>query len=287
MSTKEKKGWVCLDIDGTITDDILSIPKEVLKYLKSLHEDHWQIVFVTGRTFSLATLPLKDFDVPYYLSVQNGASSFLMPQKKQLSKKYLSIETFFELEHYLKGSSFDFVLFGGYDQGERCYYRPDRLKREVREYFARKLSKLACDWRAVDSFKSLEEEEFPYGKIYGEFEDLKKLYPVFEKIPSIKVHLVKDSVHPTFYILQIMRKDVDKGKAVLELMGQNVLPKPIISAGNDRNDESLLGISDIRIAMPDSPQSLLDQATIIAPPVQENGIIQALEIAIGKVKDYA
>lgn len=287
MSNKEKKGWICLDIDGTITDDILSIPKEVLNYLKSLHEDHWQLAFVTGRTFSLAQLPFRDFDVPYYLSVQNGASSFFMPGKKLLSKKYLPIETFFDLERYLKNTSFDFVLFGGYDQGENCYYRPTHLNREVREYFSRQLSKLACEWKAVDSFKGLEEKDFPYGKIYGEYDELKKLFPVFEKIPSIKVHLVKDAVNPTFHILQIMRKDVDKGKAVLELMGQDVLPKPIISAGNDQNDESLLGISDIRIAMPDSPQSLLEQATIIAPPVQDKGIIQALEIAIGKVKDYA
>ena len=83
-----------------------------------------------------------------------------------------------------------------------------------------------------------------------------------------------------------MRKDVDKGKAVLEIMDQDILPCPIISAGDDNNDESLLQIADIKIAMPTSPKCLLDQATIIAPPVEEKGIIDALKIAVQKAKEY-
>jgi Cof subfamily protein (haloacid dehalogenase superfamily) len=286
MLSTEKKGWICLDIDGTITDDILTIPKDVLNYLKELHKDNWELVFVTGRTFSLAYTPLKDFNVPYYLVPQNGASIFEMPEKKLISKKYLPIEIFYELEKFLVGTEHDFVLFGGYDQGESCYYRPHLLKREVREYFSRQLTKLACNWKAVDSFRGLEEEAFPYGKIYGEQSDLKKFLPVFEKIPSIKVHLVKDSVHPTFHIIQIMRKDVDKGRAILEIVDKNTLPKFIISAGNDYNDESMLQISDIKIAMPDSPKPLLDLATLISAPVEEMGIIAALKLATLKVKEY-
>lgn len=286
MHTREKKGWICLDIDGTITADILTIPPEVLNYLKELHKENWEIVFVTGRTFSLAYAPLKDFNLPYFLVPQNGASIFKMPEKNLISKKYLPIETFFELEQFLKGTEHDFVLFGGYDQGENCYYRQAMLKRETSDYFSNELTKLACNWKAVDSFKGLEEDAFPYGKIYGEKSYLKQLLPIFEKVPSIKVYLVKDSVHPTFHILQIMRKDVDKGRAVLEIVGENVMSKPIISAGNDYNDESMLQISNISIAMPDSPKKLLDIATLIASPVEEVGIINALKLAVMKVKEY-
>lgn len=290
MLTGEKKGWICLDIDGTITSDILSIPKIVLDYLKELHEKNWQLVFVTGRTFSLAYAPLKEFNVPYYLIPQNGASTFKMPEKKLICKKYLQTKIFFDLEKLLKNTQHDFVLFGGYDQNENCYYRPNLLNSEIKEYFETELTQLAsqigCRWRAVDSFKGLQEEEFPYGKIYGERINLEKLQPIFEKVPAIKVHLVKDSVHPYYYILQIMKKGVDKGRAVLDLIGKNVLPKTIIAAGDDANDESLLEIADIKIAMPNSPKCLLDQASILAPSVKENGIIDALEIAILKAKDY-
>ncbi len=273
------KGWICLDIDGTITADILSIPNEVLAYLEGLAKRHWKLVFVTGRTFSLAAAPLKNFSAPFLLVPQNGASAFQMPEQKMLLKKYLSCATFINLEKKIHALGHDFVLFGGIDQNEPCFYRPSFLKKEVRDYFNQQLTRLACHWEVVDSFNDLPIQEIPYGKIYGKKEELQLLLPIFEKEPNLHAHLVIDSVNPQFSIIQIMRNDVNKGQAVLELMTSDVLPTPIISAGNDTNDESLLQIADVKIAMPDSPQALLDQATIVAPSVHKMGIIPALEEA--------
>lgn len=284
MFGSEKKGWICLDIDGTITDDILTIPNEILLYLEKLHHENWQLVFVTGRTFSLAYKPLFPLRANYYLIPQNGASCFEMPQKKMLFKKYLPIEVFYDLEKLIKGEGHDFVLFTGYDQGESVFYRPDFLNSETLHYIETKLKGLSGNWKAVNSFHGLQVEALPYGKIYGLRQSLQKLAPILNKIPSIKVHLVQDSVNPYFSILQIMRKDVDKGKAVLEIMNKTALPNPIISAGNDNNDETLLQIADVKIAMSGSPRCLLDQATIIAPPVEKMGIISALELAIKQVE---
>ena len=284
MNLVEKKGWICLDIDGTITANPKVIPTRVLDYLKDLHHKGWQIVFVTGRTFSFAYAPLKDFDVPYFLVPQNGASSFEMPEKKMLTKNYLSIDVFYEIEKLLKGTGHDFVFFGGYDQGEPVFYRPHLLLDETREYFETTLTSLAGSWKAIEHMSELPIKEVPYGKIYGRKEALYKILPTLQNIPSINVHLVEDSVNPTFCILQIMRKDVDKGRAVLDIMDQIALPSPIISAGNDNNDESLLQIADVKIAMHSSPACLTDQATLIAPPVEEMGIIPALELAISKVE---
>ncbi|MCH9632300.1 MAG: hypothetical protein S4CHLAM6_06320 [Chlamydiae bacterium] len=284
MTKLEKKGWICLDIDGTITADILTIPEPVLDYLKELHHCGWQIVFVTGRTFSLAHAPLAELDIPYFLVPQNGASSFSMPSKKMLTKNYVSIEVFYELEKLIQGIQHDFVFFGGFDQGEEVFYRPERLMEKTKEYFENKLTSLAGSWKTFDSLAELPFKEVPYGKIYGERESLYKILQVLKKVSSVKVHLVEDSVNPSFSILQIMKGDVDKGRAVLDIMGQESLPSPIISAGNDNNDESLLQIADVKIAMSGSPACLLDQATLVAPPVEEMGILSALELAVKLVE---
>lgn len=285
MTKLEKKGWICLDIDGTITADILTIPGPVLSYLKDLHYKGWQIVFVTGRTFSLACRPLASFDVPYFLVPQNGASSFAMPSKKMLSKSYLSVDVFYELEKLIQGLKHDFVFFGGYDQGEEIFYRPHLLMDETLNYFETQLTSLAGSWKKYDYFTDLPYKEVPYGKIYGKKASLYKILQILKKVPSIHVHLVQDSVNPAFSILQIMKGGVDKGRAVLDIMGQTALPSPIVSAGNDNNDESLLQIADIKIAMSGSPACLLDQATLIAPPVEEMGIIPALELAVKQVEE--
>lgn len=284
MLQKGKKGWICLDIDGTITADILTIPQDVLLYLEKLYNENWHLVFVTGRTFSLACKPLVPLQASYYLIAQNGASSFEMPQKNMLFKKYLPIEVFYNLEKLIKKEGHDFILFTGYDQGEEVFYRPKYLGSEVLNYVETSLKGLSGTWKAIDSFHDLQVTTVPYGKIYGQRESLQKIAPILNKVPSVKVHLVQDSVNPNFSILQVMRKDVDKGKAVLEILGKTTLPSPIISAGNDNNDETLLQIADIKIAMSGSPSVLLDQATIIAPSVEKMGIIAALELAIKQIE---
>lgn len=279
MTITSKKGWVCLDIDGTITTEILSIPKETLNYLTNLSKD-WQIVFVTGRTFNLATRPLTAFNEPYYLVVQNGASSFDMTTNKLLKKKYISVATLRQFQETIEKSGHDLVFFSGWENKEICYYRPDKHKIEVQEHFEQSLTKLANTWQAVSSFKDLPVGEVPYAKVYGFKKDLEELEKKLHLFPEIKTHVVTDSVNPKFSIIQIMRHDVDKGRAVLDLMNNSVLPSLIIAAGNDYNDHALLQVADIKIAMPDSPQCMLDIATIIASPVEEQGVIAALKTAI-------
>lgn len=274
------KGWICLDIDGTLTDEILSIPNAVLNTLKELHQDHWKIVFVTGRLFTLANKVLETLGFPYHLVPQNGASWYEMPSKKRGGKRYLPLATFLELQPLLTNTSLDFLLVSGREEGDQCFYRPDHLTDETCQHFRDHLSKYGGHWKAVSSFNELEVGEFPYGKIYGPKKELEELLPRLKKVSSIQTHLVQDSARKNYSIIQIMRHDVSKGSAVLELIGNNVLPTRIISAGNDLNDETLLDIADIKIVMPSAPKLLLDKADIIAPPVEECGIIPALKMAV-------
>ncbi len=274
------KGWICLDIDGTLTDEILSIPNVVLNTLKELHQNHWKIVFVTGRLFTLGHKVLETLDFPYHFVPQNGASWYEMPSKKMGGKRYLPLATFLELEPLLKNTSLDFLLVSGIEDGDQCFYRPDHLTYETHQYFKDHLSKYAGNWKAVSSFNQLGVNEFPYAKIYGPKKELETLLPKFKEVSAIQTHLVQDSARKNYSIIQIMRRDVNKGSAVLEILDNDVLPTPIISAGNDLNDETLLEIADIKIVMPSSPKLLLDMADIIAPPVEKFGIVSALKMAV-------
>jgi hydroxymethylpyrimidine pyrophosphatase-like HAD family hydrolase len=160
------------------------------------------------------------------------------------------------------------------------------LKEETLNYFKNELSHFGGIWKPVLSFNSLGVKAFPYAKVYGTKEELVAVQPLFSGFDFIKTYVVQDSVKPSHYILQVMRKDVDKGKAVLDIIKSEVLSRPIIAAGNDLNDETLLSIADIKIVMANSPQILLDQADLIAPPVERMGIIPALKQAIKQVQAY-
>ncbi len=283
-SSQTQKGWICLDIDGTLTDQMFSIPKNVTNYIKKLYFEGWKIIFVTGRMFSLGIKPLEKLDFPFYFSPQNGASWFEMPKQVLGQKKYLSLQTFLQLETLLEETDLDFVLITGIEHKDQCFYRPSRLTSDMVHYFENTLSKLAGTWHPVKDFKNLPIDEYPYAKIYGSKSELNPIFDAFEKIPAIKSYLIRDSAHSSNYTLHVMREDVDKGKAVLDIMKKEVIRLPIIAAGNDCNDETLLDIADIKIAMPSSPPSLLERATLIAPPVGDEGIIAALELAIKEVE---
>lgn len=279
-----EKGWICLDIDGTITHQMHSLPSNVSNFLKEIYLQGWNIVFVTGRMFSLGIQPLKDLTFPFYFIPQNGASWYEMPSETIGQKKYLQLSTLLQLEGLFENTDLDFVLITGKEYQDRCFYRPHRLRAETAAYFEKTLSKLGGQWIKEKDFKHLPYSEFAYAKVYGYKEELEPLFHAFEKVPAIKSHLIKDSAHPQYYTLHVMRDDVDKGKAVLDVMKKQVLSLPIIAAGNDYNDETLLDIADIKIAMSGSPQALLERATLIAPPVEEEGIIPALKLAIHEVE---
>ena len=278
--SKTKKGWICLDIDGTITEQLHSIPKTVLDYLRQCHHQGWNIVFVTGRIFSLAHEPLKELDYPYYLVPHNGAVSFYMPEQKLLHKQYLPINAVFEVLKRIESTPFDLVLYTGIDQGEKGYYRPGKLQKEILHYIENTLKPLAGQWIPLSDYTNIPEDAFPYVKIYGQMQPLKQVYEDTHSIDGTKIHLVTDSINPQNGIMQIMHHEVDKGKAVLKLIENDSLNLPIIGAGNDRNDETLLDISTVKIAMEGSPKSLIDRAHLVAPSVQKDGIIEALKWAI-------
>src|SRR3990167_9606246 len=77
------------DIDKTLTDESKHVPDDVISYLAELHKQDWEIVLVTGRTFSYAMMSLEKINFPYYLAVQNGAEVLKMPEKTILFRNFL------------------------------------------------------------------------------------------------------------------------------------------------------------------------------------------------------
>ena len=43
----EHRGWLALDIDGTLTDQTHIVPEEVVNYLKELHAKGWEVFIIT------------------------------------------------------------------------------------------------------------------------------------------------------------------------------------------------------------------------------------------------
>ncbi|MBM3183921.1 MAG: hypothetical protein FJZ64_01275, partial [Chlamydiae bacterium] len=169
-----EKGWIALDIDGTITIEKYSVPRPVRAFLKEKVSEGWNLAIVTGRTFHFASMALSEFDFPYVLLPQNGTIAIQMPEKKILFTRYMSEKMIAQIEKAYEGIPSDFLVYAGFEKKDHCYFRKERFPKEqegaIREWQERQKE----TWEAVSEFPLEKLTSFPLAKGFGSFDFLAK-----------------------------------------------------------------------------------------------------------------
>lgn len=275
------KGWIALDIDGTITLDKYSVPKPVTDYLRELSSDGWNIAVATGRPFAFAKMALSEFDFPYIFMAQNGSIALEMPGEKILFKKYISSELIPLVERAYEGLLTDFLVYAGYEKGDFCYWRPKRYSEEDLRYLEDLQKRQKESWQAVDQFLDL--DDFPLIKCFGNLALMNRVAKALRGTGKFQVAKIRDPFVDGCYLLLVTDQKASKGSALKEVFKIKGRGRKVIAAGDDENDISLLQAADLKIAMAHAPESLQEVATFIAPPTEDHGIIQALKIVLRNV----
>lgn len=271
-------GWIALDIDGTITEDKYSIPAPVIDFLKNTTDHGWKIAFATGRAFVFAAEAVRNLNFPFVLFPQNGSIALDMPAKEVIFRHYMSCEQIPVVEEALKDLGLDCIVYSGYENRDRCYFRPSRLSPEDLAYVREVEQREKESWIEVDEFPA--SEKIPLIKCFGKHSCMLKIGNRLQKSGAFHLSLIRDPFHRSNYVLLITDKNASKGNALREIVSLRGNRGLIVAAGDDENDLSLLQAADIKIAMPHAPESLRKIADFIAPPTSEMGILQALKIVI-------
>ena len=279
------KGIIALDIDGTLTEEIHVLPEKVIAYLLTLYQEGWAFIFITGRTFNWGYALLKQIPFPYFFAAHNGAILMKMPSQILLSKKYLPAAICPPLEKICRPESTEFVVYSGFENGDKCYFRPSQFTGESLRYLKKRSSAQKEDWIELADFTDLPLTEFPSFKIFGEFGPLKRIVENIEDALEIHIPLNRDAFNSHYYVAQGTCLNVDKGEALRDILRFFPRHVPVIAAGDDQNDVTMLALADIKIAMSTAPAHMLESAHIIAPPAAEHGIIQGLKEAIKLLKE--
>jgi Cof subfamily protein (haloacid dehalogenase superfamily) len=276
-------GWIVLDIDGTITNNKFSVPKKVSLYLQTLAKHSWKIIFATGRTFTFASSVLSELNFPYILAAQNGSVAIQMPDKKILLKNYMNGKLFKNIEIAYKGFDSDFLVYSGFEKGDFCYWRPHKFNNEHLAYLEDLKTRQKQSWHIVEQFDQNHIREAPYVKSFGDLEMINEIRKRLQEDQNFECCSIKDPFEERYRLLQITAKNASKGHCINQLkklMDKNAY---IIAAGDDENDLTMLKMANERIVLPSAPDYLKEIATIMAPPVEELGIIDALDMAIAKM----
>jgi HAD superfamily hydrolase (TIGR01484 family) len=279
-----EKGWIALDIDGTITLDRYSVPAPVTAYLKSLQEEGWRIAIATGRSFHFASIVLSQFDFPYTLICQNGSVALEMPSQKILFKRYLNWDSIGLIDEAYLGIDNDFVIYMGVEKRDLCYFRPHKFPENVRSMVTAMQEMQKEKWNAVPNFTRELSPSFAVAKGFGTALQMRLVSQRLHTTGRFQAPLIRNPFSSGGAIVLITDFLASKGDALQEVfqtLGRGAL---VIGAGDDENDISLLSVSDIGIAMAHAPEGLQSQADILAPPTSDLGIIHALQTAVGHGK---
>ena len=283
MFIRESKGIIALDIDGTITAEAESIPKEVIGYFYSLYEKGWDFIFITGRPYQWGIRSLKAIPFPYALGVQNGALVLEMPSVEMIARKYLDWASLPLFEAVCLENHTDFVIYSGLENQDRCYYRPDRLPPHVLRYVQERTGKLGERWNIFDTFEELDISCFAALKCFARGPEAALLSSQIESRLNLHAPLIKDPFSKEYFVVQATHAEATKGGALNEYLAFKNFSGPVIAAGNDHNDLSLLELAAFKIAMEDSPEEVLGMADIIAPSAEKKGIIIGIEEAMRRI----
>jgi hypothetical protein len=274
----ESKGWIALDIDGTITLDKYSVPRPVTDFLRHLQSDGWNIAMATGRPFAFASMALSEFDFPYVFLPQNGSVALEMPNKKLLFKKYISAQMIPLVEKAYEGIDSDFIVYAGYEKGDFCYWRRERFSSEDLHYLEDLQKRQKEKWQPVEKFDAL--DDFPLIKCFGHETRMDKVADHLRATGKFHVTKIRDPFEEGYFLLLVTDQKASKGSSLKEVFQLKGRGERVIAAGDDENDISLLQAADIKIAMAHAPESLQRVATFIAPPTRDHGIIKALQMAL-------
>ncbi|MEC7840485.1 MAG: HAD family hydrolase [Chlamydiota bacterium] len=272
------------DIDGTITDKHHELSAEVIDYFSSLYSRGITLAFITGRTFSWGYQVLRNLKIPYYFSVQNGAITLKMPERKIVSKKYIDASVFSMMNAICHQEMSDYVVYSGYEGDDTCYYRADKFDCTMLDYLKKRFVAIKEDWQEVASFDDLPIKEFASVKCFGDRISAERIAKNIEQQLKLYAPVIRDPFSADFFIVQATHPKVTKGEAVGELKKILKDCEKVISAGDDVNDIPMLKAADVKVVMETAPEHMHCLADVVAPSARDNGIISGMNQALEFLK---
>ena len=276
-------GIIALDIDGTVTVQPNPLAPCVIDALNRYVEKGWKIIFITGRSFQWGEATLRVLPFRYSLAIQNGAALVEMPEKTILKRKYLNQNILSKMDAISKQFQTGYAIYSGMENEDVCYYLPTSFPPALLSYGLRRATHLGEKWLPIETFDDLSISHFTSVKFFTNEKFPFKLSQAISEQTKLHAPLNRDPFHPDYFVIQATHPEATKGNILKDFIQINAISGPIIAAGDDYNDWSMLQEADIKIIMSTAPQDLLAIADVISPPADEYGIVQGLENAMQKL----
>lgn len=263
------KGIIALDIDGVVAIDSSPPEPSLITFLTRLEKEGWNFIFITGRSLEWSKRILASLPFPYTLAVQNGALTLLMPEERLVQRLLIDKAKLEGANQIAREEGIPYVFYTG-DAEDRVVWNPALFDETSRTFLEQRSRAYKENWQASEVIP----ETFSALKWIGEKSAMERVAQKVEERLALHCTAIRDPFDPSQFVAQATHPLATKGEALkLFKAGKKGV---VIAAGDDHNDRPLLEAADIRIAMPNAPDSLKALAHLIA----EGGIIRSIEEAI-------
>lgn len=260
---------IATDLDGTLLNDKKQLTQTNLQALHYAHEKGIKIVVCTGRPYLATHFLIDEIGLKSeedYLIVFNGA------QVRRSIDGHIVVEN--SLTHE------DMLIW--YQETRRLdlpinvidsewVYEPLSYPNGYESFYASKLTAAPSMVKDYASFS--EEHQFLKFVITVDEEHLANQIPKIN--PELKSRYSISRSHP--FQLEIMKQDVDKGRALKQLGDHlEIRMEEMMTIGDQMNDESMIKMAGTGVAMGNAVPAIKEMAQFVTKSHVEDGVAHAI-----------
>ena len=256
INNKNKK-LLAIDLDGTLLTDDKKITKENLEGLQEAIRNNTIIAIATGRELFSSLSLLEKYDFEYYLICFNGAMVMDLKNNEKIFLKSMGHKEVEKIVDFCIREGLAIHIFGETYWGVTCIN--DTVKGYMKDHELKpKVVNDAQEIKDIDIVKLVGVEQIDKVTEFNEDNNLEVSYT--------------NSMPET---IDIMAKNVTKGNGLEVLADKLDFDKlEIISIGNYYNDVDMFEISDVGVAIQNSPDGVKKHADYTTKGSNNNDAIR-------------
>lgn len=264
---------VATDLDGTLLLQNKHISKRTYDVLKKANENGVHVVIATGRSFSALPESIFKIDGMRYVVTSNGANIIDLKDNEVIYKNCIDAAQIPKIINFLKGRPYILEVFTG---GKAYMSKSDYDRFKTRTIDFRPIEYVLHTRIPVDNiFEFTQKNCSSIENININFDSLSdkpKAYEELLKFDNITVTTSFD------FNLEIGGNTTSKGDALNFLTRMlGLTSKNVLSIGDNPNDSSMLGFSEIAVAVENAHEDIIKLADHITSSNDEDGVAKAVE----------
>lgn len=264
---------VATDLDGTLLLQNKHISKRTYDVLKKANENGVHVVIATGRSFSALPESIFKIDGMRYVVTSNGANIVDLKDEKVIYRNCIDAVQIPKIIDFLQERPYILEVFTG---GKAYMSKSDYDKFRSRTIDFRPIEYvLQTRIPIADIFEFTSKNASAIENININFDSLSdkpKAYEELLKFDNITVTTSFD------FNLEIGGNTTSKGDALnflTQMLG--LTSKNVLSIGDNPNDSSMLGFSEIAVAVENAHEDIIKLADHITSSNDEDGVAKAVE----------